>query len=101
MTKSRDTFTNPVVAFPGLVNSNWDANWKNNFYFAVPSPNGKTLVLKVNKNGWKLNNWNDNNNGFVRPGLPKYSFEDKLSFVGQLFYEIFQLLFLFDLKKVW
>jgi hypothetical protein len=59
----------------GLVDSNWDANWKDNFCFAVPSPDGETLVLEVIESGWKLGDWDDYDYGFVRPGLPKNSWK--------------------------
>jgi hypothetical protein len=36
-----------------------------------PSDKTKTLVLRVNENGWKLENWDDKKYGFIRPGLSK------------------------------
>lgn len=57
----------------GLVNDSWVHNWRGYFYFAVPHPSDKTktLVLRVNENGWKLENWDDKKYGFIRPGLSK------------------------------
>jgi hypothetical protein len=59
----------------GMVDENWNDIWKSNFYFAIPSFTSKTLILIVSKNGWALHDWNDDNTGFVRPGLPKNSWK--------------------------